>query len=165
MLEILRPALYVNSLVQVPVAALVEQGIKGLVIDLDNTITLWNDNYLSQEVQAWFDTLQQAGLRACLTSNNSPERGRRVVEELGLPAVFNCGKPRRRGLRRALEILGTAPQETALIGDQIFTDVLGGNRLGLYTILVEPISSYEFIGTRLVRRVERVVLRSLGWPG
>ncbi|TDA67723.1 MAG: YqeG family HAD IIIA-type phosphatase [Clostridia bacterium] len=164
MLEIIKPGLYVSSLARVPVGVLVDRGIKGLVVDLDNTVTLWNDDYLAPEVLEWFSTVSRAGLKACLTSNNSPERGRRVVERLALPAVFNCGKPRRRGLRQALEVLGMTPRETALIGDQIFTDVLGGNRLGLYTILVRPISPYEFIGTRFMRRLERVVLRSLPGP-
>lgn len=164
MLEILKPGLYVSSVAKVPVGVLVERGIKGLVVDLDNTITLWNDDYLAPEVLEWFATVSQVGLKACLTSNNSPERGRRVVERLSLPAVFHCSKPRRRGLRQALEVLGTTPRETALIGDQVFTDVLGGNRLGVYTVLVEPISSHEFVGTRLMRRLERVILRSLPGP-
>lgn len=164
MLEILKPGLYVTSLARVPVGTLVAKGIKGLVVDLDNTIALWNDDYLAPEVLEWFTAVSQAGLKACLTSNNSRERGRQVAEKLSLPAVFNCGKPRRRGLRQALEVLGTTPPETALIGDQIFTDVLGGNRLGMFTILVRPLSPHEFVGTRLMRQLERMVLRSLPGP-
>jgi HAD superfamily phosphatase (TIGR01668 family) len=70
-------------------------------------------------------------------------------------------KPRRRAFRRALHIMELTSQETAVIGDQIFTDVLGGNRLGLYTILVTPISEKEFIWTRLMRKLERFVLNYL----
>jgi predicted HAD superfamily phosphohydrolase YqeG len=72
----------------------------------------------------------------------------------------NASKPRRRGLRIALSLLGTAPAETAMVGDQLFTDVLAGNRLGLTTILVNPLTPAEFLGTRLISRTaERLVLR------
>ncbi len=81
-----------------------------------------------------------------------------LAAALGLPAVTGALKPRRGALRRALSVMGTAPETTALVGDQLFTDILGGNRLGLYTILVRPQSRKEFVLTRLVRRVERAVL-------
>jgi HAD superfamily phosphatase (TIGR01668 family) len=80
-------------------------------------------------------------------------------KDLKLPAVYNAAKPSRAAFRRALGFLGTAPEHTAVIGDQIFTDILGGNRMGLFTVLVVPMSTKEFIWTKFVRQVEKLILR------
>ena len=93
-------------------------------------------------------------------SNNKKVRVSNFGRILGVPAI-SARKPRRRAFREAMRIMNTRPETTAVIGDQIFTDVLGGNRLGLYTILVVPLSKQEFIGTRCMRHLERVVLKIL----
>ena len=97
----------------------------------------------------------------CLVSNNKKDRVSNFGRILGVPALSKARKPRRRAFREAMRIMNTRPETTAVIGDQIFTDVLGGNRLGLYTILVVPLSKQEFIGTRCMRHLERVVLKIL----
>ena len=84
-----------------------------------------------------------------------------VAESLGIPFISRAQKPRRGGFHRAVFFLGVKPEETAVIGDQIFTDVLGGNRAGLYTILVVPIARREFVGTKFSRAMEYFVLRRL----
>ncbi|MDD3705135.1 MAG: HAD hydrolase-like protein [Clostridiaceae bacterium] len=76
-----------------------------------------------------------------------------------LPAVYKAIKPSKTAFRRAMKLMNSVPANTAVIGDQIFTDVLGGNRLGLYTILVAPISDKEFIWTRIIRKLERHILK------
>lgn len=96
-------------------------------------------------------------MAGCIVSNNFTPRVRRVGAALGLPVVGWALKPVPVGLWRAMAIMRTRPATTALIGDQLFTDVLGGNLLGMYTILVEPLSRDEFPTTRLVRRMERLV--------
>ena len=75
--------------------------------------------------------------------------------------MSKAGKPRRRAFLRALEVMGSSAEETAVIGDQVFTDILGGNRMGLFTILVVPINKREFIGTRVMRKFEIMVLREI----
>ncbi len=80
---------------------------------------------------------------------------------LGIPGLSKANKPSRRAFLQALDLLGSRPEQAAMIGDQVFTDVLGGNRLGLYTILVVPLCRREFLGTRVLRLVERVILRNL----
>jgi len=82
----------------------------------------------------------------------------KVAKILDLPFLSNAGKPRRKAFKKVLSILDIKADELAVIGDQIFTDVLGGNRMELYTILVVPISSSEFFGTRIMRRMERFVI-------
>ncbi len=87
-----------------------------------------------------------------------------IAKLIGIPAVYKAGKPRKRAYRKAMAMLSTTPHETMMVGDQIFTDVLGGNRLGLYTILVKPIHQQEFIGTKVMRILERLVLRQMPEP-
>ena len=84
-----------------------------------------------------------------------------MARVLDVPAISKARKPSRRAFRQALATLGTTEKETAVVGDQLFTDVLGGNRLGLYTVLVMPLSKREFFGTKAIRSLERIVLRRL----
>ncbi|NLC76994.1 MAG: YqeG family HAD IIIA-type phosphatase [Clostridia bacterium] len=158
MFKLLKPNLYVARLEDIPLEQLSQQGIRGLIIDLDNTITEWNSFEIKELVFHWFKSLPEYGLKPCLVSNNSRERVQQVADRLGIPCVYKAGKPRRKAFRKALEILELKPEETAVIGDQVFTDVLGGNRLYLKTILVVPMTTREFIGTRFMRRLERLVL-------
>ncbi|GFN23284.1 YqeG family HAD IIIA-type phosphatase [Thermanaeromonas sp. C210] len=166
MLKYLRPDLYVKSLLRIPLEELSRRGIRGLIIDLDNTVTEWNRLALDREVQEWFCRLNNYNLKACLLSNNRQKRVHIIGHCLGIPALSSAGKPRAAAFYRAMEVLGTRPEETAVIGDQLFTDVLGGKRLGLYTILAVPLDKREFIGTRFIRLLERVVLKwlALGKP-
>lgn len=161
MLELFQPDLYVPSLWTIPLAMLKDRGIRGLIIDLDNTVTEWGRATLNPEVRAWFARLKEVGLKACLVSNNRDARVQKVALALGIPGISRAGKPRRRAFYQAMVALGTGAGDTAVIGDQVFTDVLGGNRLGLFTVLVQPIDRHEFIGTRMVRQVEKLVTRRL----
>lgn len=159
MFEYFRPTLQANSLDLISVEKLVKDGIQGLIIDLDNTMTPWNDVKVGPKVEAWFVKVKQAGIRACVVSNNSKrQRVAIVADRLGIPFVFRATKPRRRAFRAGLALLETGQMDTAVIGDQLFTDILGGNRLGLYTILVTPINDREFIGTRFMRQMEKVLI-------
>lgn len=162
MLKILYPRMYVSSLLNITPQMLLERGLKGVLFDLDNTIVRRDTDQLSTDVVEWLTELQRAGLRLGIVSNNSRKRVGGVAGTLGLPAVHRAVKPWVRPFRRALRMLGTEPSETALIGDQIFTDVLGGNLTGLYTILVMPMKGKEFLGTKLISRpLEKIVLRQL----
>ena len=161
MLSKLKPKLYVHSIYHIDFEKLKQRGISGVIIDLDNTITEWDNPGLSDQVFDWFAKMKLAGLKACIVSNNGHNRVAIAVEKLGIPFLAKANKPRRGAFRRAMELMKTNPEQTAVVGDQIFTDILGGNRLNLFTILVVPITSKEFIGTRLVRIVERRVLKSL----
>lgn len=159
MFELFRPTFQAESLDSIPVEKLKRNGIKGLIIDLDNTMTPWNDLEVGPKVAEWFKKVQAAGIQACVVSNNKhKQRVAVVAEHLGIPFVFRATKPRRKAFRAGMEILGTGASDTAVIGDQLFTDILGGNRLKLYTILVLPISDREFIGTRFLRQMERVLV-------
>lgn len=158
---LLCPKLYIRSVFDLPINQLKECGIRGLIFDLDNTLLNWNAYDVTPEAEELFIHLEKAGFLSCLVSNNKRDRVEAVARVLDLPAISKARKPRRRAFRQALTTLGTTQEETAVVGDQLFTDVLGGNRLGLYTILVMPLSKTEFIGTRAIRRLERFVLTRL----
>lgn len=157
-MNILRPDLYVETLRDIPLDQLYGRGIRGFVLDLDNTITQWNNKEVTPEVIAWFKQAAEAGYKLCIASNNNENRVAQVGKVLGVPCLSKAGKPRRRAFRQALALLNLQEDQLAVVGDQIFTDVMGGNRAGLYTVLVVPLSKTEFVGTRIMRRFERLVL-------
>jgi HAD superfamily phosphatase (TIGR01668 family) len=99
------------------------------------------------------ESARTAGLKLCICSNtHRPRRLARLAEELGVPYIERVAKPRRAGFLRALALMEVRPEQTAVVGDQLMTDIWGGNRCGLLTILVEPLSRVEFIGTRVISR-------------
>lgn len=136
-------------------------GIRGVILDLDNTLTPWHTLNISSEVERWVGKLRQVGLAACIVSNAATsQRVRPVAERLGLPWVTRAAKPLRFGLQRGMQLMGSAPCNTAIIGDQMFTDIFGGNKLGLLTILVDPLTPREALITRILQRpLERLIKR------
>jgi HAD superfamily phosphatase (TIGR01668 family) len=159
----------VPSVTEIDLDALAARGIEGLIIDVDNTLLAYGVLEIDPERLAWARRAVER-FRVCLLSNSL--RGRRMrwlSELLGVPglAVWDWNrKPFRGGLRRALVRTGTAPERTAMIGDQLISDMLGGNRVGLYTILVAPIHTREFVVTRYInRRLERMIRKRLAVRG
>ena len=162
MLKIFYPKLYASSLVGIEPELLKKLGLKGILMDLDNTIVRRDSNRFSKEVEAWLVELRSRGFKLGIVSNNSRQRVGAVAGLLDLPSVHRAVKPLVSPFRRAMKMLGTKPAETALIGDQIFTDIFGGNLCGLYTILVVPLEGKEFWGTRLFSRpLEKIILTRL----
>jgi hypothetical protein len=162
MLELLRPSQVCPAVWEVEPAPLAAAGIKGLILDLDNTLVNWNSQQVRPQVAAWLEQARQAGLALCISSNaHSPRRVRRMAERLGVLCITGAGKPRASAFLRPAALMGTSPQSTAVIGDQLFTDILGGNRVGMYTVLVRPLGVWEFPGTMIVRLAERLLLALL----
>ena len=158
----LRPHLLFPRLVDVPHELLLAQGISGVILDLDNTLTPWHTLLISADVERWIARMRQCGLQACIVSNAATgNRVRPVAERLGLPWVTRAAKPLPFGFQRGMQLMDTPPEATAIIGDQLFTDVYGGNALGLLTILVDPLTPRESIVTRLLQRpLERLIGRT-----
>ncbi len=161
MLKKLYPDLLLNSIYDLNIDLLRGKGIKGIIADLDNTLVAWGASSLEKPLQEWLKTLHEAGFKLCILSNNSAQRVDKFATLLGVLAISHAVKPRRSGFRRALRQMDLKPHETAVLGDQIFTDILGGNRADLFTILVTPLSSKEFIATRFMRQLEKLVLKRL----
>lgn len=164
-MELLRPDEYRRSVFAIDFDRLKARGIRAIVTDLDNTLVPWNEPHPPEALADWLRAAQEH-FAVCICSNNSGSRVREFADKLNIPFISGATKPRRTGFRRAMERLGVGPSETAVVGDQIFTDVLGGKRSGAYTILVQPIEPQEFFLTRhLTRPVERAVLRYLANRG
>lgn len=158
MIDILQPRLFVQSIYDIDLAKLRARGVTGLILDLDNTLVGWNQPTASEELIAWLKAVGEHQLMTCIVSNNLSERVENFSREVGIMAIAKAAKPRRRAFRLAMRKMGTHYRDTAVVGDQVFTDILGGNRLDLFTILVRPMNEKEYWGTRVVRRVERMLL-------
>ena len=157
-MNFLLPKKTYNTIFDIPLVQLYTDGIRAIIFDLDNTLTEWNSPELSKETISWLENAKKIGFKMCFVSNNSDLRVKEIADLVDIPFVAWAKKPRRRSFRKAMDLMDTKPEHTAVVGDQIFTDILGGNRLGLFTVLVSPISKKEFVGTRLVRLIEKIIL-------
>ena len=128
-----------KDIYEITPAFLREQGIKLLLMDLDNTLSPYIVDEATQELKQWIETLKAGGIEPFIFSNNKGDRPMLFAEQLGLEYVKLAKKPRQGVLRQVLADKGYTPEETAIIGDQIYTDVLCGAIGGLYTIVVKPI--------------------------
>lgn len=165
MLRRFYPKAYILSLSQIGPEYFLEKGIRGVILDLDNTLIPWQCGVMEPDMSELLKTYLRAGLKLCVVSNAFSNRVERLLQPLGIPGIARAAKPRRKAFMEALQILGTAERETAVVGDQIFTDIFGGNRLGLYTVLVVPMSKREFLGTKLVRLIEKTMINRLSKRG
>lgn len=155
-----RPSCLAEAVWTIDLDALLGRGIRGLILDLDNTVVDWNQGWVRPQVRGWLEAARERGLRLCLVSNAlRGERVRRVARDLGMKAVMRAGKPLPRAFRLGMAALGTHPASTCAIGDQVFTDIVGASWLGLTTILVFPLSPRESPHTRLIRLIERPLRR------
>lgn len=114
------------------------KGIKGLILDVDNTLALHDDGTPAPGIPEWIAEMKNAGIRLMIVSNNSAERVRPFAELLGLEFVSKGAKPLKKGYIAAMEKMGLKPTETAAVGDQLFTDIWGANFSGVISIFVEP---------------------------
>ena len=129
-----------GSIFDIDPAALSRRGITLLLADLDNTLVPYGVPEPTEAVRAWKEALERAGVTLFILSNNRhPQRPERFAAALGVPFLGHAGKPKPDGFRRAMEQMGCTPAQTAIVGDQIFTDILGGRNAGVLTLLVEPI--------------------------
>ena len=152
------PDARVGSAYELPYEAFYEKGFRGIIYDIDNTLVPHGAPADDRAV-ALFGRLRDTGLETCLISNNKEPRVKSFAEAVGgVRYIYKAGKPGRRGYMRAMELMGTAPDTTILVGDQIFTDIWGANRLGISTVMVERIHPREEIQIILKRIPETLIL-------
>ena len=159
MISLLKPHLSVGSIFDLDIGILRKRGYRGLIMDLDNTLVAWNHPEAPQELLDWLAKVRHYGIDMCIVSNNLGRRVEEFAAQIGVSFMAKAAKPRRRAFRLAMRKMGTHRGDTAVVGDQVFTDILGGNRLKLFTILVRPVAAEEFWTTRLVRMVEHRMVR------
>ena len=153
----LYPDEWVESVFAIDFENYYEQGFRGIVFDIDNTLVP-HGKMGDDELKAFVDGLKEIGFKIMLVSNNSRERNDRFAVPLGLEYIHKAGKPGSKGYIKAYSKMKLIPEHVLCIGDQLFTDILGGNRAGMHTILVNPIDPSEEIQIILKRKLEKPVL-------
>jgi len=153
----LKPQLKASSLSGIDLQKLRDAGKKGIILDLDNTITLWKDTAISKEAHEFIEQALKLGFSICLLSNAKKSRTANIAAIYNLPFVSMAKKPMQNSYIRALAMLELKADAVIAVGDQVFTDILGGNRAGCYTILVPPLGTREFIWTKFMRQLEKLV--------
>ena len=144
-----------DTLPDVSLDVLAELGVRGVIVDLDNTVCAYRRPELAPGVAEWVRGARARGFALVLVSNNFTERVASVGAQLGIPVVPNALKPLPFAFLRAIRLLGTPRRATIVIGDQLFTDVLGAKLVGLQTLLTRPLVERDFPLTRVLRFLER----------
>ena len=139
-MALFRAGFLADNIYEISGAALGRRGIRLLLADLDNTLVPYGVPLPDEKLKGWRDELAAHGVTLFILSNNRHEsRPRTFAQAMDVPYIGHAGKPKTASFVKAMEQMGVAPEQTAIVGDQIFTDVLGGNRAGVATILVKPI--------------------------
>jgi HAD superfamily phosphatase (TIGR01668 family) len=154
----LSPDLYITRVLGIDLDALADRGIDTLLMDLDNTLLPRDTNEVPEELKLWAADVKRHGMRVCLVSNNWHERVTRVAGELGFDLVSKAMKPLPFAFSKALRLCGSTRKHAAVIGDQLFTDILGGKLLGMYTVMVLPLSATDLPHTLALRHLEKLLL-------
>lgn len=139
-MALFRAGFLANDIYQITGKALQRRGIKLLLADLDNTLVPYGVPLPDDRLKAWRDELTAHGVTLFVLSNNRKEHRPRIFAEgLGVPYIGHAGKPKTPSFVKAMNQMGVTREQTAIVGDQVFTDVLGGNLAGVTAILVKPI--------------------------
>jgi len=134
-----------------------DRGYRGILFDVDNTL-VEHDQPVTLVAIALFQRLKEIGFKTCIISNNKDERVKPLADALESDYVYKAGKPSAKGYLKGMEQMGTTPETTFFIGDQIFTDIWGANRAHIHSILVKQIAQHEEIQIVLKRYLEKIVL-------
>ncbi len=160
MTEIFYPSLTVDSIRDITVELLDRNQIKGLILDIDNTLVPNHVADADDNAIQWIEGMKAAELKLCIVSNASKKRVIRFNDRLKLYAVHRATKPGTRAFEKAARMMDFKNKNIAVVGDQIFTDVFGGNRVGMFTILVKPIDKHEGRLIKFKRILEKRILKS-----
>ncbi|MEG1990242.1 MAG: YqeG family HAD IIIA-type phosphatase [Clostridia bacterium] len=153
------PTFVFDKVEDIPYEVLIKERITAVIFDMDNTLV--NHKYVyNKEVKKWLKELKNKNIKVCILSNSpNINKVKKIGKQLSMKYLYNGLKPWSFGFKKAQELLNEDKENIAIIGDQLFTDIYGGNRFGIKTILVNPIEKKEFWGTRIKRPLERYVIK------
>ncbi len=151
------PNMYQKNFYEIDFAYLKEKNIKNLLIDIDGTILTVDDTFVPVKLKNQFDILKQNNFKICLISNNSTKRVSPVAQNLDVAYLSNANKPKKEAFDKALAILNCTKQATAMIGDQMMSDIKGANEYGLYSILLKPVDNHNNIKTKTSRILQNIM--------
>ena len=138
------PKLIADKLTDLTPELLRERKIRLLLMDFDNTIVPYTTDIPTEAMANWLQTMSQSDIQLCVVSNSKRDRVKRFCAPYGIPCITHAAKPGTKGIREALERFKIPAAETALVGDQIYTDTLGANRAGVTSVLVRAIDNHNF---------------------
>ena len=162
---ILYPNAYFKKIEDITIQFLKKQNIKLLILDVDNTLIDYHQNF-AEEVKQWLKNLQGQGMKLYLLSNsNKKEKVKKIADEFGIPYRIFAKKPLKSGFLKVQKQMKEKTENIAVIGDQIFTDVIGGNRCNMFTILVDSIDNKDFWYTIWKRPIENVLKKKFREKG
>lgn len=157
--KLFKPNMFTDDVYTLDLDKIKSLGIEAFIFDIDNTLVTYDDLIAPEYTAKWFDLLHKNGFKTYLVSNNNINRVKAFAESLDEPYFAKALKPHRRYLEKACRDMQVELKNTALVGDQLFTDIYGGKRLGMYTVLVKAISDKENWFVHLKRYLERIVLK------
>lgn len=161
MLKNFLPNEYVKDIFHIKPETLKDNGVKGIITDLDNTLVEWDRPEATPEIIEWLNGMKTAGILVTIVSNNNENRVKAFSDPIGIPFIHDARKPLNKSFVQARKLMGIKKEETVVIGDQLLTDILGGNRKGLHTILVVPVATSDAFFTKFNRMIERRIMAGL----
>lgn len=156
---LLKPDIKLKKVTDITPKLLESYGIKALLLDVDNTLSTHHGMVLTDGLETWLDNMKKSGIKLSLLSNSKEKRVKPFAEKIGLDYISLALKPLCFGFFRGVKFLNVKKKETAIVGDQIFTDVLGGNLSGVKTILLTPIKLESSARFRFKRKLEKIVYK------
>lgn len=153
------PKRYIENVTQITIEFLTENNLKAIILDIDNTLIDFNKNLL-KGAKEWCNNLKKQGIKFYILSNtNKKEKVEKVSKELNVPYIMFAKKPFKSGFLKAKEALKLETSQIAVAGDQIFTDVIGANRVKMYSILTKPLDKKDILMTRIKRPIEEFIIK------
>ena len=160
MLENFYPDQVCESIYDIDLQSLKDNGIAGLILDIDNTLVSPREREPSQRLLDWFNEVRIADLCVCILSNARRRRVATFSSGLGVFTICNAKKPSRTGFHKAIRLMDLNPDTVCMIGDQLFTDVYGAKKIGIYSVYVKPFVLREIFTVMLKRIPEFFILRN-----
>lgn len=152
------PDIYINSVLDISIDLIEKNNIKGLILDVDNTLIDY-DKVLLEGAKEWCKALKEKGIKFFIVSNSSKkEKVKNVADALEIPYINFAKKPFKKGFLTAIKMMELKPENVAAVGDQLFTDVLGANRCKMVSILVKPVAEKDLWYTAIKRPIEKALL-------
>ena len=158
---LLRPNIKLDKITDISVDILKKYNITALILDVDNTLSSHHGQVLTDGLENWLKNMRENNIKLTVLSNSTKKRLDPFAKKIGLDYISLGLKPLPFGYLRALKALGTKRKNTAIVGDQIFTDTLGGNLVGLNTVLLTPIKPETSLRFRFKRRIEKFLIQHL----
>ena len=153
------PDLYLNSVIDINATLLKKNKLEALILDVDNTLIDYYKN-LIDGAEDWCENLKSEGIKCIILSNsNKKEKVETVAKKLGIKYIMFAKKPLKSGFKRALEKLEMKPEQGAVVGDQIFTDVVGAKRMKMFSILVKQVGEKDIFITKVKRPIENAIIK------